>query len=257
MSTSKTFPQNSLVLSWLEGFWCSHCIHWNVQDPKKTTTESFFILRWFGWSFRTLLMPVPPHTLWIWDEINISELVAGGLTLPHVGDRPFITELSVSIKLSLLLWQQHYSSGLGLAKQRLLSCSHLLLPIDRCSLHYQHRGYLHDTATPRMLMMLLSACRMFVSWGGERERRRERNTERKEEIKRDCTQRLSREWRYNEVLDRFNTNNRRGHCRSQVLLISPPFLKQIKLSGTACVSIRSGWGPLRTAWFRCLKWISR
>ena len=80
---------------------------------------------------------------------------------------------------------------------------------------------------------------------------------RKEEIKRDCTQRLSREWRYNEVLDRFNTNNRRGHCRSQVLLISPPFLKQIKLSGTACVSIRSGWGPLRTAWFRCLKWISR
>lgn len=26
-----------------------------------------------------------------------------------------------------------------------------------------------------------------------------------------------------------------GHCSSQVLLISPPFLKQIKLSGTARV----------------------
>lgn len=167
--------------------------------------------------------------------------------------------LSVSIKLSPLLWQQHYSSGLGLAKQSPLSCSHLLLPIDPCSLHYQHRGYLHDTGTLRMLMMLLSATGMLVSWGRGRERGKEGATHgRKEEIKRDCKQRLSREWRYNEVLDRFNTNNRRGHCRSQGLLISPPFLKQIKLSGTACVSIRSGWGPLRTAWFRCcLKWISR
>jgi len=36
---------------------------------------------------------------------------------------------------------------------------------------------------------------------------------RKEEIKRDCTQRLSREWRYNEVLDGFNTDDRRGRCR--------------------------------------------
>lgn len=85
--------------------------------------------------------------------------------LPPAGDRPFITELSVSIKLSLLLWQQHYSSGLGLAKQRLASRSHLLLPIDRCSLHYQHRGYLHDTGAPRMLMMLLSATGMLVSSG--------------------------------------------------------------------------------------------
>lgn len=92
--------------------------------------------------------------------------------LPPAGDRPFITELSVSIKLSLLLWQQHYSSGLGLAKQRLAGRSHLLLPIDRCSLHYQHRGYLHDTGAPRMLMMLLSATGMLVSSGagGRRER---------------------------------------------------------------------------------------
>lgn len=205
-------------------------------------------------------MPSLQHSLWIRNEINISKLdVTGCLTWPLVSDRPFITELSVSIKLSQLLWQQHYSSGLGLAKQRLLSCSHLLLPIDRCSLHYQHRGYLHDTGTLRMLMMLLSPTRMLVSWGRERGRGKEGAKHgRKEEIKRDCTQRLSREWRYNEVLDGFNTNNRRGHCRSQVLLISPPFLKQIKLSGTACVSIRSGWGPLRTAWFRCcLKWISR
>lgn len=190
-------------------------------------------------------------------KLIFPNLWRGRSTWPHVSDRPFITELSVSIKLSLLLWQQHYSSGLGLAKQSLLSCSHLRLPIDRCSLHYQHRGYLHDTGTLRMLMMLLSATRMLVSWGRAREKEGTKHG-RKEEIKRDCTQRLSREWRYNEVLDRFNTNNRRGHCRSQVLLISPPFLKQIKLSGTACVSIRSGWGPLRTAWFRCcLKWISR
>lgn len=185
--------------------------------------------------------------------------MTGCSTLPRVSNRPFIADLSVSIKLSLLLWQQHYSSGLRLAKHRLLGYSHLLLPIDRCSLHYQHRGYLHDTGTLRMLMMLLSATRMLVSWGKEGEREKEgAKHRRKEEIKRDCMQRLSRELRYNEVLDRFNTNNRRGHCRSQVLLISPPFLKQIKLSGTACVSIRSGWGPLRTAWFRCcLKWISR
>ena len=182
--------------------------------------------------------------------------------------RPFITELSVSIKLSpAIMTTALLIRTRAVAKQGLLSCSHLLLPIDRCSLHYQHRGYLHDTGTLRMLMMLLSATRMLVSWGregeGGRERRREGEKEgakhgRKEEIKRDCTQRLSREWWYNEVLDRFNTNNRRGHCRSQVLLISLPFLKQIKLSATACVSIRSGWGPLRTAWFRCcLKWISR
>ena len=45
---------------------------------------------------------------------------------------------------------------------------------------------------------------------------------------------------YNEVLDRFNTNNIRGHSHSQELLISPPLLKQIKLSASACVLIRAG-----------------
>lgn len=99
-----------------------------------------------------------------------------GLTWCGVCDRPFITELSVSVKLSSLLWQQHYSSGLGLAKQRPLSCSHLLPRIDRCSLHYQHRGYLHDTGTLRMLMMLLSATGMLVSWAWEGERKREQNS---------------------------------------------------------------------------------
>jgi len=191
--------------------------------------------------------------------MNVSKLVTRCSTWPpcRVGDRPFITGLSVGVKLSLLLWQQHYSSGLGLAKQRLHSCSHLLLGIDRCSLHYQHRGYLHDTGTLRMLMMLLSATGMLISWAIEGEKKGAK-LRRKEVIKRDCTRRLSREFRYNEVLDRFNTNNRRGHCCSQVLLISPPFLKQIKLSCAAWISIRSGWGPLRTAWFRCcLKWISR
>lgn len=123
------------------------------------------------------------------------------------------------------------------------------LPTQRLSAWHQHTAHVDDA-----LVCYRDACIM---------RLRERGKEgakhrRKEEIKRDCTQRLSRELRYNEVLDKFNTNNRRGHCRSQVLLISPPFLKQIKLSGTACVSIRSEWGPLRTAWFRCcLKWISR
>lgn len=168
MSTPTTL-QIVWLLAWLEEFWCSHYTHWNVHNPKKTTTEPFFILDWFGWSFWTFLMPVPPHSLWIWNEINISKLVTGRWTRPRVGDRQFITELSVSIKLSLLLWQRHYSSGLGPAKQRLLSCSHLRLPIDRCSPHYRHRGYLHDTGAPRMLMMLLSATRMPVSWGGERE----------------------------------------------------------------------------------------
>lgn len=148
-----------------------------LKCPRSKESNNWILLHpWFGWSLRTFLKPVPPHSLQIWNEINISKLVTSCLTWPHVGDRPFIIELSVSIKLSLLLWQQHYSSGLGPAKQRLLSCSHLLLPIDRCSLHYQHRGYLHDTGTPRMLMMLLSATRMLVSWGGERERGREQNT---------------------------------------------------------------------------------
>lgn len=68
-----------------------------------------------------------------------------------------------------------------------------------------------------------------------------------EEIKREWMQGLSREWRYNEVLDGFNANNRRGHCCSQVLLISPLFLKQINLSATAAVSIRSTRGPPRVA----------
>lgn len=125
------------------------------------------------------------------------------------------------------------------------------LPTQRLSAWHRHTAHVDDA-----LVCYQDACIM-----RQRERKQEKEGAkqgRKEEIKRDCMQRLSREWRYNEVLDRFNTNNRRGHCRSQVLLISPPFLKQIKLSGTACVSIRSGWGPLRTAWFRCcLKWIPR
>lgn len=124
------------------------------------------------------------HFLWV----NVSKFVTCWcrLPLPHVSDRLFITEFSVSIKLSLLLWQQHYSSGLGQAKQGLLSCSHLLPHIDLCSLHYQHRGYLHDTSTPCMLMMLLSATRMVISWAGEGEKDGAKLW-RKEEIKRDCT----------------------------------------------------------------------
>lgn len=123
------------------------------------------------------------------------------------------------------------------------------LPTQRLSAWHRHTAHVDDA--------LVCCTGMLVSWGGRREKEGAKRGK-KEEIKRDCTQRLSRELRYNEVLDGFNTNNRRGQCRSQVLLISPPFLKQIKLSGTACVSIRSGWGPLRTAWFRCcLKWISR
>lgn len=121
------------------------------------------------------------------------------------------------------------------------------LPPQRLSAWHQHTAHVDDAHVCH-----LDAC--IISWRGRGKEGAKHG--RKEEIKRDCMQTLSREWRYNEVLDRFNTNNR--HCRSQVLLISPPFLKQIKLSGAGCVSIRSGWGPLRTAWFRCcLKWISR
>lgn len=123
------------------------------------------------------------------------------------------------------------------------------LPTRRLSAWHRHPAHVDDA-----LVCQQHAC--IIRWGGRKKEGAKQ--ERKEEIKRDCMQSLSRERRYNEVLDGFNTNNRRGHCRSQVLLISPPFLKQIKLSGTGGVSIRSGWGPLRTAWFRCcLKWISR
>lgn len=122
------------------------------------------------------------------------------------------------------------------------------LPTQRLSAWHRHTAHVDDA-----LVCCQDACIMRRREGGKEGAKHGR----KEEIKRDCTQRLSREWRYNEVLDGFNTSSRRGHCRSQVLLISPLFLKQIKLSGTACVSIRSGWGPVRTAWFRCSEWISR
>lgn len=109
---------------------------------------------------------------------------------------------------------------------------HLLLRIDRCTHHYQQRGYLHDTGTSCMLMMPPVRCCL-----GRPYHRAESGTGRKEgegDKESECRDSPESGGIMKCWMGLMPTTEG-GHCCSQVLLISPLFLKQIKLSGRARV----------------------
>lgn len=91
-------------------------------------------------------------------SLEWNEYLGACCVPPSVCDRPFITELSVSIKLSPLLWWQHYSSGSGGTKQappRTSPASYRSLypPLPTARLSAWHRRSMHVDDASRLLLL--------------------------------------------------------------------------------------------------------